>query len=184
MVTGGGYRDKVGGHPPHPLGSTHLHRPQRPVGKEHPTGAVPQGHLVRLELEAREALGQRRGVEDVAGTQAAPAALQLRVTRRAQHHQPRLPAPQQPHQLTCHPLPIQTPPHFTAGVNRGPVALVMLRTCCTLVQGHPVVRHWARAQGVEHGGVWMLASHSPPLNTASPISSDPSSRGSFRCSFS
>lgn len=108
-MTGGGYRDKVGGHPPHPLGSTHLHRSQCPVGKEHPAGAVPQGHLARLELEAGEALGQPRGVEGVAGTQVMPAALQLWVTRRAQHHQPRLPAPQQPRQLTCRPLPIQTP---------------------------------------------------------------------------
>lgn len=109
-MTGGGYRDKVGAPPSHPLGSTHLHRPQRPVGKEHPTSAVPHGHLAGLELEAGEALGQRRGVEDVADTRAAPAALQLWVTRRAQHHQPRPPAPRQPHQLTRHPLPGQTPP--------------------------------------------------------------------------
>lgn len=85
------------GHPPLspvpvPRGGTHLHCPQRPVCPEHPAAAVPQGHVPGTGPEAGEAPCQRRGVEGVTGPRAAPAALQLRVTRRPQHHQPRPPA--------------------------------------------------------------------------------------------
>lgn len=80
---------------PHPCphGGTHLHRPQRSVCQQHASTAVPQGHLSGTGTEPREALCQRHRIEDVVGSHVAPAALQLGVTRRAQHHQPCAPAP-------------------------------------------------------------------------------------------
>lgn len=92
-----------------PLRSAYLNCPQCPVSKEHPGSVVQHGHLASLEPEAREALGQRRGVEDLVNTQAPPAGLQLRLSRRPQHHQSRLPASHQSCQLALLPLPARTP---------------------------------------------------------------------------
>lgn len=99
----------------HPPGSTYLRCPQCPVSEEHPGSAVQHGHLASLQPEAREALSQRRGIEDLIDTQAPLAGLQLRLSRRPQHHQSRLPASHQSRHLALLPLPARTPPLSPGG---------------------------------------------------------------------
>lgn len=99
----------------HPPSSTYLRCPQCPVSEEHPGSAVHHGHLASLQPEAREALSQRHGIEDLIDTQAPLAGLQLRLSRRPQHHQSRLPASHQSRHLALLPLPARTPPLSPGG---------------------------------------------------------------------
>lgn len=113
-VTRGGVEDRARGSPSYPkqsrpLSNPYLRCPQCPVSEEHPGSAVQHGHLAGLDSEAWEALGQRRGVEDLVNPQAPPAGLQLRLSRRPQQQQTRLPASPQPGQLALRPLPAPSP---------------------------------------------------------------------------